>query len=252
MSETSILENKPYAPEVSDSYGVGVSDFESIIPEVEQPTRVIDLMKKLDLEFLRPVIDELYSEDWRFKFDSIPALKTIIYWRLKNHRFLTEVHNDLLTNPDLANVLGYDLIPSYKQLYHFITYRLNHIGTKKIFDVILQKVKQLCENVGIELGKEVIQDSSPMEKKNNDDATYNKHYDIKGYKWHNLICLKTGIPLDYHVGIATEYDGDFFAPMIYRLKNIHNIHPKRAFADGHYSKGKNLMRMNEFFNVIMK
>lgn len=249
MSETSILEYEKHAPEVNNFHGVGVSDFESIAPETEQPVRVIDIMKKLDLEFLKPVLDDLYSEDWRFKFDPIPVLKTIIYWRLKGHRFLSEVHNDLITDSELANVLGYDLIPSYKSLYHFVTYRLNHIGTKKIFDSMLKKVKQECKDKDIELGREVILDSSPMEKKNNDDATYNGHYGIKGYKWHNLICLNTQIPLDYHVSNATEYDGDLFAPLIYRLKNIHNIHPKRAFVDGAYSDGKNLMRMREFFNI---
>ena len=94
------------APETYNDYGVDVSGIESIPSEVEQTIRVIDLMKQLDLEFLRPVINELYSEEYRFKFDPIPVLKTIIYWRLKGHRFLSEVHNDLLTGAPLFGPAG--------------------------------------------------------------------------------------------------------------------------------------------------
>jgi hypothetical protein len=173
----------------------------------------------------------------------------MIYWRLKGHRFLTDVFNDLLTNPTLADTLGYGFIPSYQQLYHFITYRINSKGTKKIFDALLQKVIFECEQRDIPIGGEIVIDSSPFEKKNNDDATYSGHYGVTGYKWHNVRCVRTDIPLEYHVSTITDYDGDFLAPLVYRMKMIHGLHPKRMFADGHYSDGKNLMRMREYFDI---
>jgi hypothetical protein len=227
----------------------GSENLPFVNPTVENPVSVQEIMKRLNLDFLEPVLNKMYVENWRFHFDPLTVLKTMIYWRLKNHRFLTDVFNDLLTDPTLANVLGYDTIPSYQQLYHFITYRINSKGTKKIFDTLLQRVICECENKGIYVGREAIIDSSPFEMKNNSDATYNTHYDKKGYKWHNVRCVKTGLPLEYHVSTITDYDGDFFAPLIYRLKMIHDVHPKRVFADGHYSDGKNLMRMREFFNI---
>lgn len=217
-------------------------------PTFDNPVRVQEIMKRMDLEFLRLVLSQLYGEDWRFHFEPQPVLKTMIYWRLKSHRFLTDVFNDLLTDPTLADILGYDNLPSYQQLYHFVTYRLNSHGIKQIFDILLKHVIYECENQGIPVGREVIIDSSPFEK-NNSDATYNTHYKIKGYKWHNVRCAKTDIPLEYHVSTLTEYDGDFLAPLVYRLKMVHDIHPKRLFGDGHYSDGKNLMRMREFFGI---
>ena len=228
-------------------YGSGNLPF--INPTVENPVRTQEIMKRLNLDFLKPVLDEMYVEGWRFHFNPLTVLKTMIYWRLKNHRFLTDVFNDLLTDPTLADVLGYDSIPSYQQLYHFITYRINSKGTKKIFDSLLHQVLYECENKNIHVGREAIIDSSPFEMKNNSDATYNTHYDKKGYKWHNVRCVKTGIPLEYHVSTLTDYDGGFFTPLIYRVKMIHDVHPIRVFADGHYSDGKNLMRMREFFNI---
>jgi len=218
-------------------------------PTVEQPVRTQEIMKRLDLEFLRPTLNELYEENWRFHFDPLTVLKTMIYWRLKGHRFLTDVYNDLLTDPTLADTLGFGYIPSYKQLYHFITYRINSKGTKKIFDILLKQVIYECENKGIPIGEEIVIDSSPFEKKNNSDATYSGHYSITGYKWHNVRCVRTNIPLEYHVSTLTDYDGDFLSPLIYKIKMIHDIHPKRVFADGHYSGGKNLMRMREYFGI---
>ncbi len=218
-------------------------------PTVDNPVRVQEIMKRLDLEFLKPTLNELYEEAWRFHFNPLSVLKTMIYWRLKNHRFLTDVFNDLLTDSTLADTLGFGFIPSYQQLYHFITYRINSKGTKKIFDKLLQRIVYECENKGIPIGREIIIDSSPFEKKNNDDATYNTHYRVKGYKWHNVRCVKTDIPLEYHISKITDYDGDFLSPLIYRMKMVHDIHPKRMFADGHYSDGKNLMRMREYFGI---
>jgi len=217
-------------------------------PTVDNPVRTQEIMKKMDLEFLKPTLNELYEEDWRFHFDPMTVLKTMIYWRLKGHRFLSDVFNDLLTDPTLADILGFGFIPSYQQLYHFITYRINSKGTKKIFDKLLQEIICECEKRDIPIGKEIVIDSSPFEKKN-DDATYNTHYGITGYKWHNVRCVRTDIPLEYHISTITDYDGDFLAPLVYRIKMIHNIHPIRVFADGHYSDGKNLMRMREFFGI---
>jgi len=228
------------------SYGAGEEPF--VNPTVDEPVRTEEIMKRMNLEFLRPVLDKLYADAWRFHFDPLAVLKTMIYWRLKGHRFLTDVFNGLLTDPTLADTLGYGFIPSYQQLYHFITYRINSKDTKKIFDVLLQKVICGCERKDIPIGREIIIDSSPFEKKN-DDATYNTHYGVTGYKWHNVRCVRTDIPLEYHVSTITDYDGDFFAPLIYRMKMIHDLQPKRVFADGHYSDGKNLMRMREFFGI---
>ncbi len=96
--------------------------FENIFenPTPDYPVRAQDLVRQLDLEFVRPVLNEMYAEEHRFKFDPIPVLKTMIYWRLSGKRFLTEVFNDLLTDPDLADNLGFVDIPDYKQLYHFL------------------------------------------------------------------------------------------------------------------------------------
>ncbi|MEA3457967.1 MAG: hypothetical protein U9R21_04735 [Candidatus Thermoplasmatota archaeon] len=83
------------------------SENQFVNPTVENPVSVQEIMKRLNLEFLEPVLNEMYKENWRFHFDPLTVLKTMIYWRFKGHRFLTDVFNDLLTDPTLADVLGY-------------------------------------------------------------------------------------------------------------------------------------------------
>jgi len=40
-----------------------------INPTVENPVQVQEIMKRLNLDFLKPVLDKLYADAWRFHFD---------------------------------------------------------------------------------------------------------------------------------------------------------------------------------------
>ena len=114
---------------------------------------------------------------------------------------------------------------------------------------MLKEIIRLGDDQGLNIAQELIIDSTPIEKKNMDQATYNPKYDMKCVKYHNLRCAQTGIPLDYHVSHGTEYDGNMFVPLIYRLKTIQGVKPIRVFGDGHYSSGKNMMQLREYFGV---
>ena len=80
-------------------------------PTVQQPVRIKDILYHLNIDFLKPILKKMYKENWRFHFEPLPVFKTLLYWRLKNHRFLTDVFNDLVTDPTLADILGFDYIP---------------------------------------------------------------------------------------------------------------------------------------------
>lgn len=218
-------------------------------PTASQPVRVQDLLTHLDLDFLRPVLREMYAEEYRFKFDAIAVLKTMIYWRLSGRRFLTEVWNDLLTDPTLANNIGFKEIPDYKAFYHWIKYRLGKDGVRKIFEAINEEVIRKAQNNGIPIGKELVIDSTPIEKKNMKQATYSPKYEMKCVKYHNLRCALTGLPLGYHVSTGTTYDGEIFVPLVYRALNKFDVKPTRLYGDNHYGDAINQMRLKEFFGI---
>ncbi len=242
MSEIEVLENAIYSE--PDFVNMGF-----INPDVDNPVRIQDILPHLDLEFLRPVLNEMYAEDWRFGFDPIPMLKTMIYWRLSDKKFLTQIFNDLLTDPTLADNLGFKDIPDYKALYHWLHYRLGKKGVGELFTTILNEVIRLGKEQGLDIGKELVIDSTPLEKKNMKQASFNPKYNMMCVKYHNLRCVQTGIPLGYHITTGTEYDGTISVPMVYRAMVCHDIHPIRMFADNHYADAKDLMRFREFWGI---
>jgi len=100
----------------------------------------------------------------------------MIYFKLKDYKFLTTFHNDLETSTTLARDLGFvDKIPSYQALWHFLNTRLGEKGVRKIFDAFLQIVKRELAKMMIKLGKEIGLDASPIEAPKTDkDAEYNR------------------------------------------------------------------------------
>ena len=222
---------------------------EFVNPTSDNPVRVQDLLTQMDLEFLRPVLNEMYAEEYRFKYDPIAMLKTVIYWRLSGRRFLTDVWNDLLTSPSLANNLGFTTIPDYKAFYHWLKYRLGKEGGRKVFNAITQEVIRLAKKNTIIVGNELVIDSTPIEKKNMKQASYNPKYEMVCVKYHNLRCAITGLPLDYHISTGVEYDGTIFIPLVYRALMKFGIKPTRIYGDNHYADSKNLMRLREYWNI---
>jgi hypothetical protein len=171
-----------------------------------EPVRTEEFLNHLDLTEIKPVLMEFYCEEWRSRLPPQAMLKAMIYFKLKDYKFLTTFHNDLETSTTLARDLGFgDKIPSYQALCHFLNTRLGEKGVRKIFDAFLQIVKRELAKRMIKLGKEIGLDASPIEAPKTDkEAEYNGHYKVHGYSWHNLRCMRTDLPLDYQILFNAE------------------------------------------------
>ncbi len=121
-------------------------------------------------------------------------------------------------------------------------------GVREVFNAILDEIIRIGNEYNLKIGKELVIDSTPIEKKNMKQAAYNPKYDMKCVKYHNLRCARTGIPLDYYTSTGTEYDGNMFVALVYRAMQ-HGINPIRVFGDGHYTTAKDLMRLREYFGI---
>lgn len=219
-------------------------------PSKDNPVRVQDILKCLDLSEIIPIVEDFYIEPTHFRFSPEAVLRTIIYWKLKGYKFLSQVFNDLLTDPTLADTLGFGAIPDYNQLYHFFNYRLDRIKVKKLFDAFLKSILKESESLGVPIGFEVMTDSCPLQAKPKDqDATYNGHYKMFGYKLHSIRCALTGVPLDFHVSTITEYDGYILPPLLLRLR-MNKIEPSKIYMDGAYATFENISRLKLFWNDI--
>lgn len=213
-------------------------------PATDNPVRIQDFLKHLDLSEIVSVLNDMYAEEYRFKYSPEAVLKTMIYFKLR-HRFLSEVFDDLITDPDLATDLGFNMIPNYKQLYHFLNYRVGGKGTQNLSDAFVKAILSIYPK----LGERLVIDATPLEAKPTDkDAEYNGHYKMKGYLWHGLRCLDTSIPIAWHVSHANEDEGTFLAPLLMKARQL-GIKFEKVYSDCGYASLENIMRVHEFFGA---
>lgn len=221
-------------------------------PSADNPILLQKILRELDLAQIKGTLDSLYcqEEDYRFRFPPEAVLKTMIYFKLKGYKFLTDAWRDIMTVPELADDLGYSELPDYNTLYHFLTKRMNSHGTKKVFDALVMAVVEEGKRYGLEIGREVGQDATPIPaKKKDEDADWNGHYEIWCYLWHNLRDMETGIPLDYHITNGREDESHLLAPMLMRLIRIKKIAPIRLFIDCGYTGFENMARLSVYWNI---
>ncbi|MEM0466183.1 MAG: transposase [Candidatus Thermoplasmatota archaeon] len=247
--QTDIFEKElPNQTPASNDIADGNSDF--VNPSEEYPVQIEDFLHHLDLTPILPTLQQLYGEDYRFKFPMDAMLKTLIYFKLKPYNFLTELWSDLVASPHLADALGFKNIPDYNTLYHFLIKRLNSKGMKLLLDAFVEANRRELEKHGITLGEEIIQDVSPLPAKKKDkEADWNGHYELWCYLWHNLRCMHTGLPLNFHITNGREDEAHFLAPFILKLTTLQQIHPIRVYIDGGYTGFENIARMYVFFNI---
>jgi len=240
-----ILLNKVFAPTDASDTDTGFLN-----PSDDWPVRIEYFLKYLDLRPVTHALKELYAEEYRFKFPVDAMLKAMIYFKLKPYKFLTELWDDLVATPDLADDLGFKEIPDYNSLYHFLIKRLNSKGTKLLLDAFVEANRQELQRHGITLGEEIVMDSCPIPAKKKDkQGDWNGHYELWCYLWHNLRCLNTGLPLNFHVTNGREDESHFLAPFVLKLKALQKIDPIRVYIDGGYAGFENIARMYVYFNI---
>jgi len=214
------------------------------------PIRIEKFLGYLDLTPVISALQGLYKEEYRFKFPMDAMLKTMIYFKLKQYNFFTELWNDLIATPHLADDLGFKEIPDYNTLYHFLIKRLNSKGTKMLLDAFVESNRNELLRYGINLGEEIVLDASPIPaKKKDEEADWNGHYEVWCYLWHNLRCLNTGLPLNFHITNGREDEAHFLAPFVLKLKTLQYINPIRVYIDCGYATFENIARMHVYFDM---
>jgi hypothetical protein len=119
-----------------------------------------------------------------------------------------------------------------------------------LLDAFVEANRRELLKQGITLGEEVVLDSCPIPAKKKDEhADWNGHYEIWCYLWHNLRCMNTGLPLNFHVTNGREDESHFLAPFILKLKTLQHVDPIRVYIDGGYAGFENIARMYVYFDI---
>jgi len=235
------------------------ADDDFINPCAETPVQAKELMKYIDTEPLRSIVERMYSDNPMamnaFRFPVMAGLRTLVYGKIKNNAFLTNTYHDLISIDGLPEVLGYTgKLPSYSQLNKFTNEILGVDGVNSLFEEMVRINIEEGRRHELEIGEEITMDASPISASKKDkDATVNGHYydTMKIYKcflWHNFRCLGTRLPLVFHLSTGTENEGKFFLPMIMKAR-LMGAKVKKAYVDGGYSAKENIASAKVYWDI---
>ena len=215
------------------------------------PVEISEFLKELDLSTIENLVLRNYKNDYHSRFPPMAMTKSIILMRHKKIKSFPKLADYLIVNKECAANLGFDTkkpMPSKKTLWHFATKRLKP-SWKSIIDKTIQEVVLRLRSYGIEIGKEIAVDATPIEALQNDkEAIYNGHYKLLMYKLYTAVDVHYRIPLAYAVDEGTASDSGNLIPLLYQVKQK-GIDFDYVYADGAFESHSNFAEIHMRFSA---
>jgi len=225
-------------------------------PTNDNPMRASEFLSKLNLDNVLDAIGQKYgNKKWHFRYPPEAMIKALVFKYIKGLRHDTRLVRYLKAHPEEAKLLGFievkgELkIPSQQTFNHFVLARLRNEGLYDIFDSLVLELKDKMSMLGLQLGKTVSVDSTPLSSMKNDkDAKYNPHYDIKGYKVHNVIDADFFLPLALNFTTAIDGDSPQYLPLLDRLHTM-GFDFGTILADGAYASLEHFAIVHRYYRA---
>ena len=117
-------------------------------------------------------------------------------------------------------------------------------------DRMVIDIQSGLDECGIKLGRRIGIDATPLEAMFNDeDAKYNGHYEISGYKIHGVYDLDYEIPLAIIITTAEKGDSPIFRELLKRVHDKLGINFEEVYADGAYNGFENFALVHMTYNA---
>jgi len=225
-------------------------------PSPEQPMEASKFLSFLNLSRVVKGLEVYYKDLDHFHYPVGAMLRTMIYQRLAGLRHTTQLESKLKNSLSISRDLGFRQLedgtletPDRRTIDHFIWKRLGKAGTNAVFSLMVIELRKQLARRGIELGRKIAVDSTPLEGMYGDeDAEYNGHYRLFMYKVHQATCVDTGLSLAKIVSRANDYDGDYLIPLIKRLQQL-GIVVEEVIGDQHYGTFNNYARLKIEYGI---
>ena len=176
-------------------------------PAPDNPVDAGEFLAHLELGGLSDWLWSRYSKPQQVQWDPEGMLRCILYFGLKGYQHLTEAWRDLEVRSGLIEALGLDSVPPYKTYWHFGAKRLGDDGLERVFSLLVELVVSEGKARGLSIGECVTVDATPLETGRRDRrAEYSKHYEVRGYKGHNVVDTEYGVPLDFRVSRINDHE----------------------------------------------
>jgi len=180
------------------------------------PSTLVDavlFISFLDLSPLYALLRQFYVEPYKIRHPPEAMLRLLALQKLRGHKFLTELDREL--NQQAVKLLGFKYKPSYKTIWHWLNKRVGPDGIQTIHTELTKIMNQALSARGIQMAKEVAGDATHIQARPKDrEAAYNRHYRMRCYLVHHLICAKTGLTLNWLVAPGNVDEGQFMLPML--------------------------------------
>lgn len=217
-------------------------------PSEKHPVSIAEFFGKyLDLEPVRHVFESRYGNiKYHFRFPLDAMIKASMVRRIKCMRSFQKLVNRFETHTKDAESIGFMqftngkfLIPDRRTFWHWENVRVNNQTLENAMDLCIISIRKELEKHGELLGRRIGIDSTPLESLFNDeDATYNAHYDKYGYKIHGAYDLDRNIPLAIIITPMNAGDSPYFKPLLMKLHDM-GIKFEKIYADGAYDSYQN-------------
>jgi len=221
-------------------------------PTQEKSMKASEFLYHLDLSKVLDVVHSRYgNKEWHFRYPVEAMIKAFAFKYLKGLRWDTTLLRYFEQYPQDAELIGFKVkngepqLPSKQMLSHFVISRLRNEGLYDIFDSLVLAIREEMAKQGIKLGRLISIDSTPIKSLRNDpDAEYNPHYDVRGYKIHGAIDSEHYLPLAFNFTPGLSGDSPHYLPLLKRVHML-GINFEKILADGAYASFENFAVVNQ-------
>lgn len=204
----------------------------------DNPVNADEFLSALNLDSLQIFFKKLYRRKPEYPAEAM--LKAVFFMNLKKMKFFPELLRYLMSNPTVALSLGFlkkdgkVCIPSKQNLWHFCNIRLKD-QWDAVFTLMRDETVTLGKTAGLTLGEKTLEDAMPLESLPGDDeAEYNDHYHIKGYKIDSVTDQQQAVPLGVTVTPINDDEAKNLIPQLSTMLNS-KIPVKQHTIDGGYA-----------------
>jgi Transposase DDE domain len=223
----------------------------------EKSVRTSEFLCKLNLDPVMSEINKHYSvKEGEEKYPRRAMIKTMIFKKIKQIKYYTEIAGYLKSNPIDAIELGFNqdqdghvIVPDHETLRHFEKIRLGNQGMNSIMTVFSTKIVEAGDKLNLTIGKNTGTDSTPIEVPNDPAGTYNGHYKKKMVKAHITSDYDHNLPLAKKVCGGTEDDDKYFEEMLQQTSISAKKNMEKTWFDGGYNSNKNIALAHVIFGL---
>lgn len=232
-------------------------------PGPDSPVPIAEFLGHANLAFLRGELLEAYEDPTDLQYDPVALLKATLYKLLDGITSWPELGQTLATHPEDAKALGFEEtadgtvpVPCGEWIRQFNANYLGNLGWEALQDDLVQALDHALDKAldhadtpgeadadaeaDASLGEHVTHDATPLEARGQDEeAQYNDHYEVTGYKLDVVHDRVHDIPLTAQLVGINEDEGGLLVPQWERLDAL-GLGVETARIDGGYTSFANL------------